>query len=492
MPLSNFIKKTKFFRVLYVEDDIKLQEETAILLKKFFKNVFIASNGKDSLTLYQKESPDIIITDIQMPFMDGLEFSKKIKEINPKAEIIITSAFDEKKFLFDAINIGISKYMIKPIKISQLIEVIEKSIDKLIVEKKVEGMQKLENIFAHEKNILILVENDNIKLCNKSFLNFFGVKNLKEFKERHNFFKEIKFKNINEEFNSTNVFEYIKKDINKIFKVEIKNYEDKKENFLLIFNKLPNTNEYTMLFIDVTNIIFDFDRVKQDFEIEYKLKEEEIQTVFNKIKNYDENVKFYNTYKGLTIFHDGKIAKVINSKIEVEIDKFQLLAFEHEKSTFLHSKFLKKDIVAKVEEVNVEAKSAILSEFKYLNTSPRNREATRVYVQEELAASIEGEEFFIGGKIVDISTKSLGIKIKEIPPKLKLESKVKLYFSLPIDQKEEIDIEIDGKVVKIIKNTNWYIIAILITPNTKAEKEIVDYIAKRQIDIIKEFRKNIF
>ena len=100
--------------VLYVEDDI----DTQILIKKMLefstKEVLIASDGEEGLAVYKEKQPDIVLTDICMPKMDGLEMSKEIREIDPEQPIGIFTAFDDDEYLKKASELNIGTYILKP------------------------------------------------------------------------------------------------------------------------------------------------------------------------------------------------------------------------------------------------------------------------------------------------------------------------------------------------------------------------------------------
>jgi YesN/AraC family two-component response regulator len=114
----DMIQELKVFakhqKVLLVEDDKKLNEQTARLLKNFFPVVRRALDGEQALALCKKEKYDLIITDIRMPNVDGIEFSTKIKEQNPKQAIIVMSAYEESQYFMDLINIGVDGFILKP------------------------------------------------------------------------------------------------------------------------------------------------------------------------------------------------------------------------------------------------------------------------------------------------------------------------------------------------------------------------------------------
>jgi diguanylate cyclase (GGDEF)-like protein len=115
---------TKEMQVLYVEDDKLIQKEMNEFLKRFFPVVDLADDGKVGLELYKKGKYDLVISDINMPIMDGIEMTKAILEITPKQSIIINSAYSESQYLLELINTGIEYYVLKPVDIKQLMNVL--------------------------------------------------------------------------------------------------------------------------------------------------------------------------------------------------------------------------------------------------------------------------------------------------------------------------------------------------------------------------------
>ena len=105
----------KKFSVLYVEDDDEIRDQLANFLRRRVGALRIATNGQEGLLAFDAHRPDIVITDILMPVMDGLKMAEKIKAISPPTPIIVTTAFNETNFFLKAIDIGIDKYVIKPV-----------------------------------------------------------------------------------------------------------------------------------------------------------------------------------------------------------------------------------------------------------------------------------------------------------------------------------------------------------------------------------------
>ena len=106
--------------LLYVEDDDLIRTELEYYLMSNVDKVITASNGKEGYDLYKKHKPDIIITDIKMNIMSGLEMSSLIREEDKTTPIIITSAYSDNKYLQKAIEIGINTFLLKPLNLMQL------------------------------------------------------------------------------------------------------------------------------------------------------------------------------------------------------------------------------------------------------------------------------------------------------------------------------------------------------------------------------------
>ena len=103
------------FRVLYVEDNSDISEEVLFFLEPWVKELYNAANGVEGLEIFERERPDVIVTDIQMPKMNGLEMIRKIREHDSDIPIIITTAFNEIDFLFKALDLHVDGYLLKPL-----------------------------------------------------------------------------------------------------------------------------------------------------------------------------------------------------------------------------------------------------------------------------------------------------------------------------------------------------------------------------------------
>ena len=129
---KELLQYTNGLTLLFAEDHQELRESTAEILKNFFKTVDAVDDGDAALELYKENTYDIILTDIRMPNMDGIELTQKIYEINPLQSIIVLSAHDESKYLIPLINMGVSQFIKKPIDYQELMESLLKVSKKLL------------------------------------------------------------------------------------------------------------------------------------------------------------------------------------------------------------------------------------------------------------------------------------------------------------------------------------------------------------------------
>ena len=118
-------KILKNLTVLLVEDDNDSKKIMHDVLSDNFEKVFTAQNGDEGLKKFKKYNPNMVITDAFMPISDGLDMTRYIKEISKDTPIIVLSAHSEKETLLKAIDVGVDKYLIKPIMADDLLKTIE-------------------------------------------------------------------------------------------------------------------------------------------------------------------------------------------------------------------------------------------------------------------------------------------------------------------------------------------------------------------------------
>ncbi len=123
---EKLIKKLAHYKVVYAEDDLGVRTNVNELLSLLFNEVYLASDGEEAYALFLEHKPDLVITDIKMPRLSGIELVKKIREHDTTADIIIITAYTEVDFMLEAIELSLLRYIVKPITEAKLFDALEK------------------------------------------------------------------------------------------------------------------------------------------------------------------------------------------------------------------------------------------------------------------------------------------------------------------------------------------------------------------------------
>lgn len=145
--------------ILVVEDDPILNEELAELLAMFFKEVFSAKNGVEGFAKFQELQPDIILSDITMPKMNGVELSSNVRQIDKDQPIVILSGHRELHFLNQLVEIGVTNFVPKPYELQELLYKLVDVSSKVNIRKKLvqaqmqaaDGFGDLGDLFTEEE-----------------------------------------------------------------------------------------------------------------------------------------------------------------------------------------------------------------------------------------------------------------------------------------------------------------------------------------------------
>lgn len=122
----------KNIKVLYAEDEEGIRENISFVLSLLFKEVFVAKDGEEAFELFEEKKPDLLIFDICMPKMDGIEVLNKIRKSNKAIPIIVLTAHTEETYLFRAIELNITRYLLKPFSKDALLDAIKTCILNLV------------------------------------------------------------------------------------------------------------------------------------------------------------------------------------------------------------------------------------------------------------------------------------------------------------------------------------------------------------------------
>jgi DNA-binding response OmpR family regulator len=160
----------KDLKVLLVEDEESISRLLKEAVADSFYTFLIAKDGLEGIALFKKLKPDIVITDIMMPRMSGLEMAQELRKINPDIHIIVLSAFSEKEKLLSAIDIGINKYFLKPFDTDELLDYIQSITPKLS-----DRLIKLDDGFVFNKSTNSLYKKDRFVPLTKNEMKFLSL-----------------------------------------------------------------------------------------------------------------------------------------------------------------------------------------------------------------------------------------------------------------------------------------------------------------------------
>jgi len=192
------------FSLLYIEDDEIIKKMVCNFLSRRFETFAIAKDGIDGLEQYRENPTNIVITDIEMPRLNGLELIEEIKKINPDVKVVIMTAFSNSYYLFEAIELGVEKYIKKPFTIDSLDSVLETILNDL----------RKEREFKKTKEHIDYIT----KIINEGIISFDRAKNITFINE-----SAKKILNIDSSYIGKNIKEIV--NLNKI-EFDVKNRSD--------------------------------------------------------------------------------------------------------------------------------------------------------------------------------------------------------------------------------------------------------------------------
>jgi len=150
--------------LLYVEDDEIIRQNAVEYLQNYCKEVFQAKDGQEAIDIYKAKKPNIIISDIEMPRLNGLEMAKKIRKTDKTTPIIMATAFTDREYLLQAVELQLIKYITKPITSKKLKEALQLVLEHLHID----SILHISKNSSYDKlNKTLLIDDEFIKLSNK-------------------------------------------------------------------------------------------------------------------------------------------------------------------------------------------------------------------------------------------------------------------------------------------------------------------------------------
>jgi DNA-binding response OmpR family regulator len=161
---QNFLNSLSSYTLLFVENEKGIRDNLEEILSLYFKKVHIAIDGQDGLEKYKEFKPDLIITDVKMPYMNGIEMIQAIRKVDQKTDIVIISAYTEVDDILTSVELNLLKYIVKPITQTKLEEVFELFLTK---NKRSNLLNLSPNCIYNQSKNSIIYDNEEFLLTNK-------------------------------------------------------------------------------------------------------------------------------------------------------------------------------------------------------------------------------------------------------------------------------------------------------------------------------------
>lgn len=481
--------------VLYVEDNLGLSENMRALLSRMFKKIYIAYDGEAGYKEYIKNRPEIVITDINMPKINGFVMINKIKSIEPKCKVIVISAYEEKNHLYTAIRLGVFRYLHKPTKVPELINAL---YDAVIAIQKEENslifLNQLQNIFNYQNNLVVMMKKENFVLINRRFDEFFGVDNIDEFNEKYPDIDKLllEHKDFLYSTPSSKWLDTVIENPGKLFHTKIENHKGEKRHLILKLREIPQKNDYYILsFDDVTELnlmaLFDLDAARNDASSQDKMS---ILSLLRVVKDNSSEVKVHNFYKGLTIVNPAVITKINEESFTLKTVNTQIKVIQLSKFMTITSEIFPKDVICRsVRSIDADNQAVTINDMAFAQRSATDRKYTRLEPADDHTCTLYYKNIKFPGEtyVMDVSEVSAKIRINALPAGIEKGTKIKLFMSLKLKGKL-ISFNIEGTVYRIDENKRDYNIVLLYELDQKNLHNIRDYLSNRQMELIREFK----
>lgn len=481
--------------LLYVEDNDGLRHNIIELLQKIFGNVHSASDGQEGYELSRARKPNIVITDINMPNVNGLEMARKIKADEPGTKIIYVTAYDDKPHLIEAIEIGVFRYLPKPAKAVELIDALYDAVKAISFETGKQSYDRmLKDIFNYQNNLLLMFSHDSPIIVNQRFLDFFGVGSLNAFNEKFPKLEELL--QPHKEFlfttESGTWFQKAKENAGKLYHAKLINHHNEPRHLIMKLRSVPEKGEmYIVSFDDVTelNLLALYDKEAVDHDKMMR----DIKTILKFMKIVRENnadVKLHNFYRGLTITNPAVIVSLDDEEVTVKTSLNQLKIVKLVKNMTISSEVFPKAVLCKsVKGMSFEEQTIVFDKMQFIERSGNDRKYVRLEPEEDHSVTLffDDRKFYGEIRIVDISIVSVKVELNALPPGIVIGQNIRTSFVLPTT-KGPLPINTPAAIYRIDDVKRGFQIVLMYELGGNAHQGLNDYLVSRQVALIREFK----
>lgn len=490
--LKHLKESLKGLNLLYIENTPEFRTKVSKELDGLFEMIYVAKSKEDGLIQFKKHRSKIVIIDEEQVSFNWMEIAEHIKSVRPETKIIILSKHDGEKYLYDAIDIGVTKFLRKPLESKAFVEAIEIAVAKIKQEDDAKLFHTcLHGIYNFQKSMVVMLERTKPLLANERFLDFFDIESVDEFTKEHQdlgslFLTHEGFLSNSEEMNW---LDEISANEEKLYHVNINNTKGEARHFLFKYHSDRKRPTYALLaFDDVTDL-----NLAELFEAEKEHENKKINTeksLFNLLELIHKNkitVHLYNYYKGLTIINDATVEEIKDGAVVLKTDYLQQKAIKHEGKTLISSEVLPTTISCDtIVRNSFENQSVKVKNVHFSRTSAATRKTIRLLPDEKHSVSlfVDNRSKYKGYMTIeDISLDSVKLKFSVPPTELKIDEKVVIDMVLSSDHRPFIV----NTTARVLKKMNMSVIFSLGLDMYK-KNNLLKYITARQLEIIKEFK----
>ena len=251
----------KGLTVLYVEDDPDIRRLILPTLEREVGRVLVAENGREGLDRFKRHRPDMVVTDILMPVMDGLAMARAIRDTDDDIPIIVTTAHNDESFFLQSIDLGIDRYVLKPTKPATLLAALEKCAYFLRQRREeASANQYIRFVLDAQPSLLMVVADGKVEYINRVFLRFFGFSSIDDFRDACPVIGDLLVTREGTPLSQLNDGDWIDNLLSNpkahsiIYMRPPASDESALTPFSVTFNTLPEQNKHLFSFADVTHI----------------------------------------------------------------------------------------------------------------------------------------------------------------------------------------------------------------------------------------------